>query len=220
MGRKVRTDRYGDEVADYYMLHVHAGQWDIDKVDDEIEQVSKLDLATHGFDKLTVAMEEGYGGKHAVRSIAKLLRGIKFESVPTGGKNKQERAKPLAREQRRGRFFVVRGPWTPAFKEQLRRFPNGDLIDQVDAAAGAHLVLEGTLGKEKKAKPKKAIMSGLGKKTNFCKAPACGRPVAADSEYCCPCCEQVAAFEDPSMEVEHDSECVLRYFEYQQKRKG
>jgi hypothetical protein len=116
MGRKVRTDRYGDEVADYYMLHVHAGQWDIDKVDDEIEQVSKLDLATHGFDKLTVAMEEGYGGKHAVRSIAKLLRGIKFESVPTGGKNKQERAKPLAREQRRGRFFVVRGPWTPAYK--------------------------------------------------------------------------------------------------------
>lgn len=216
MGRKDRKDRYGEQVADYYLLHVHAGQWDIDSVDDEIETTSGLDLIQHGFDLLTVAMEIGFGGKHAVRSIEKLLKGIKFEAVPTGGKNKRERAKPLAREQRRGRFFVVRGPWTPGFKAQLSRFPNGDLIDQVDAAAGAHLVLEGTLGKPRK--PKKAIMSGLGKRS-MCIVPGCDRPAAKDSQYCCASCEQVAAFNDPTMrckDSEHSDECKLRYFESRQ----
>lgn len=214
IGRKDRVNRFTEKVSDYYILHVHAGKWDIDKVDDEIEGIKEQDLVFWGYDRLWTAMEEGFGGKHAVRDIGKRLSDVKFSGVPTGGKNKAERAIPLARCMRRGNLYVVIASWTAAFKAQLKRFPNGDLIDQIDAAAGGHLVLEGTLGKPKKKK--KAVMAGVGK-LRTCSAHGCGRPCEADKEFCCEQCEQISAFEDPSMQVDHDAACCQRFFEYQQR---
>lgn len=216
MGRKDTVTRHGERISDYYLLHVHAGHWDVDRVEDEIELMKDLDLSRFGVSRLVVAMEEegGSGGKVSVRSTEKRMRGVRFIAVSPAGKSKPKRAQPLAREMRRGHFFVVKGVWTPKLKEQFQRFPNG-LIDQADAASGSHLVLEGTLGKPKK-KPN-VVVAGITDRA-VCKTEGCSRPPAEGSDYCCDNCETAGAFGDAELVkcCEHDAECVQRYFDSQQ----
>jgi len=209
VGKKTRRDKFGEEHVDYYILNVIAGQWDVDDVETQLVLAKDVDIARYGFDRYRFGMEEegGSGGKLSARSTEKHMRGVNFESVRPVG-NKDARAKPLARDVRLGRVFIVNDKWTPVFKQQMQFFPNGKFKDQVDAAAGAHLMLEGTLGKKK---PRAAIMAGLSAKVQtICTAPGCEHPVAPGSDYCCSVCEVTSQFQDPSMKVDHSQECCQR----------
>jgi len=194
----------------YYILDDHSGHWDVDRVEDEIVLCKDADLAVWGFDRYRLAIEEegGSGGKVSVRSTEKRMQGVQFEAISPVG-NKEARATPLAREVRLGNVYIVRGSWTPAFKTQMRQFPNGKLKDKIDAAAGAHLCLEGTIGTKNK---KKGALVSRPRTNVICVAAGCDRPIESGSDYCCPECEVVSGFNDPTMTVDHSDGCCGRYF--------
>jgi len=72
---------------------------------------------------------------------------------------------------------------------------------------------------EQTVAPPRAIVAGIPKLV-LCAADGCKRPVAVGSEYCCPSCEHIAAFEDPELKCandDHDADCKLRFFDHQQE---
>lgn len=58
-----------------------------------------------------------------------------------GGGSKLLRATPWLTKLEKGQFYVVRGPWTNEYIEELRRFPSGPHDDQVDATSVAFEML-------------------------------------------------------------------------------
>lgn len=128
--------------------------------------------------------------------------------------NKESRAEPLANAVAFGEVFIVQASWTAEFIAELRDFPAGKYKDQVDAASLAYLALV-----EQTVQPRKAIMARMPSEATMCKG-GWHRPVEKNAEYCCPCCEAIAAFNDPTMQLkghEHDQACIQRYFNYTQE---
>ncbi len=207
IGRKVISDIS----SQYFVGNVIRGQWDVDQVEVEMQRTGFADNHRLGMDRYRMAQEEegGSGGKSSANSMAKTMRGIRFESVRPFG-NKQARAEPLARAIARGEVFVIDGNWTADFVDELTDFPNGKFADQVDAASGAFTMLEGTLVK---AKPVKAVyMVGWNPDQKFCATDGCKRPVMPGEAYCCPSCEIAS-----SMQCEcegHAMDCIDRYNEW------
>ena len=107
--------------------------------------------------------------------------------------NKESRAEPLVNAIAFGEVYIVQASWTAEFIAELRGFPAGKYKDQVDAASLAYLALV-----EQTVQPPRALMVGITKASDLC-ASGCGRPVETGAEYCCPCCEAVAAFIDPTI---------------------
>jgi len=140
------------------------------------------------------------------------LKGLRVKAM-RATTNKESRAEPLANAIAFGEVYIVQSAWTAEFIAELRDFPAGKFKDQVDAASLAYLALV-----EQTVAPKRAILSGL-RTTSMCSTGGCVRPSAEGSDYCCPCCEQVSAFNDPEMVIsddEHTDECKLAYFNYRQ----
>ncbi len=89
-------------------------------------------------------VEEALHGLAAVqelqreRSIANItLRGIRVD------KDKQSRALPWAARAEAGKVALVRGPWIPAFLDEVASFPLGQHDDQVDSISGAVQMMSG-----------------------------------------------------------------------------
>ncbi len=60
-----------------------------------------------------------------------VLRGVKVD------KDKMTRALPWAARAEGGKVALVRGPWIPAFLDEVSMFPEGAHDDQVDTVSGA-----------------------------------------------------------------------------------
>ncbi len=153
----------------------------------------------HGYDE----REPTAGGKESAENAIKRLKAHRIKAVrPTT--NKEARAEPLANAIAYGEVYLVRGPWNADFLEELRDFPAGKYKDQVDAAALAYLVGVGQV-----VKPRPALVSGM-TVTDMCRSPGCDRPADDGTEHCCGGCGMTAAFNDPTMRVDHSSECNHR----------
>lgn len=118
--------------------------------DDMIVQTARLD----GVDvAIWVEQEPGQSGKSQIVGFRSLLPGYalnppqqdmmpttpgsskprKETGVPTG--NKVTRAEAFATHCHRRKVYIVRGPWTAAYVQELTTFPLSDKKDQMDATS-------------------------------------------------------------------------------------
>lgn len=80
--------------------------------------------------------DPGQAGVAQVAAIGRLLVGFDAHSTPETG-SKEDRARPLAAACELKNLYLVRAPWVDAFINEATLFPNGDYLDQVDAASRA-----------------------------------------------------------------------------------
>lgn len=203
-----------------FVLHVCRGQWSVSDVYIKMQSCALVDAMRYGLERYEVKIEreQGSGGKESAENAVKMLAGYRVEVIQPWT-NKEGRATPLAnRINIVGDVYYVEDtpsdPWNDPWLDELRKFPSGKYKDQVDASSGAYTSLCGTL-----VPRKPALISGLGKVDRMCKSPSCDRPAASDSDYCYACCEMTAAFNnDPTMPVDHSTDCNLRAHKYFNRR--
>lgn len=91
-----------------------------------------------------IPQDPGAAGKmvaaQVVRRLAPYTTRIALEGQMG---SKIDRADPFAAQAEAGNVFLVRGEWNEAFLDETILFPNASHDDQVDAASGAYLALEG-----------------------------------------------------------------------------
>ena len=80
--------------------------------------------------------DPGQAGKSQAQDLTAMLAGYNVRSSPESGA-KDVRAEPLAAQQEGGNVYLVKGAWNGIFIEEAALFPNGDYLDQVDAASRA-----------------------------------------------------------------------------------
>lgn len=85
---------------------------------------------------ISYPQDPGQAGKDQSRSIAQDLAGYRFKSSPESG-DKATRAEPLAAQCEAGNVDILAGDWNAAFLDEICAFPNGEFMDQVDAASRA-----------------------------------------------------------------------------------
>jgi predicted phage terminase large subunit-like protein len=92
------------------------------------------------------AIEEAMHGLAAIQELRRepSLAGITLRGVRVD-KDKMTRALPWAARAEGGKVALVRGPWIPAFLDEVSMFPEGAHDDQVDTVSGAlPLVVRGS----------------------------------------------------------------------------
>lgn len=116
----------------YWVLDVVRGQWDSTMREQIIRETALAD----GYDtEIVLELEGGSGGKESGESTIKNLAGFRVTaSHPTG--DKEARAYPLSSQVGAGNVYILDRPWTKAFLEEFRYFPQSRNKDQVDAASG------------------------------------------------------------------------------------
>lgn len=85
---------------------------------------------------ISYPQDPGQAGKDQAKSIAIDLAGFRFKSSPESG-DKATRAEPLAAQCEAGNVDILKGDWNAAFLDEICAFPNGEFMDQVDAASRA-----------------------------------------------------------------------------------
>jgi len=90
----------------------------------------------HELNNVTRCGIEGVGGFHAVfhETKSRFLGQISINERNFRG-DKAMRAQPWFNLIEAGRFYMVRGPWTMDFKQELERFPSGKNDDQIDGVS-------------------------------------------------------------------------------------
>lgn len=92
-----------------------------------------------------VEHEGGSAGVDQAQGVVRELAGFSVTlDRPTG--EKALRAEPLASQWAAGNVLLVEGPWNAGFLQEADDFPGGDLIDQIDAAAGGYNALAAGAG--------------------------------------------------------------------------
>lgn len=115
------------------------GQWNPHKVYDNIEGAARRDGLRV---KQSLPQDPGQAGKDQKRHLAAHLQGCNLHFSPESG-SKADRAQPLAAQGQAGNLFLVRGPWNDAFVAEAMVFPNGEFLDQIDAASRAYAAVIG-----------------------------------------------------------------------------
>jgi predicted phage terminase large subunit-like protein len=92
--------------------------------------------------RISLPQDPGQAGKSQVLHLQRLLSGYPVHTSPESG-DKALRAEPMASAVNVGNVLMLRGPWNAALLEELRTFPNGTYLDQVDALSRAHAHLVG-----------------------------------------------------------------------------
>jgi predicted phage terminase large subunit-like protein len=108
-------------------------------VERRIRETAERDRRDHGDVLVCLEQDPGQAGKFEVdHYIRRTLAGFNVRKRrPQGSKIK--RAKPVSAQAEQGTIRLVRGPWIPAFLDELELFPEGH-DDQVDALSGAYAV--------------------------------------------------------------------------------
>lgn len=83
---------------------------------------------------IRIEQERAGAGKAQIADYVRLLVGFDVAGIKPEG-SKESRAAPFATQQQNRNVFLVDGPWTTAFIEEHRVFPNGRHDDICDAAA-------------------------------------------------------------------------------------
>ena len=84
-----------------------------------------------------VPQDPGQAGKYQKAALAKVLHGHRFHFSPESG-SKEDRARGLAAQAEAGNLYLVRATWNDAFIAEACLFPNGEFLDQIDAASRAY----------------------------------------------------------------------------------
>lgn len=94
--------------------------------------------AAHDGDVVFISypQDPGQAGKDQAKSIAADLAGYRFRASPESG-DKATRAEPLQAQCEAGNVDILKGSWNAAFLDEICAFPNGEFLDQVDAASRA-----------------------------------------------------------------------------------
>lgn len=85
---------------------------------------------------IDIPQDPGQAGKFQKSYLIGKLVGYNAYSSPESG-SKEDRARPLAAQCEAGNLYLLRGPWNDAFINEFCLFPNGEYMDQVDAASRA-----------------------------------------------------------------------------------
>lgn len=94
-----------------------------------------------------IPQDPGQAGKYQKAALAKVLHGRRFSFSPESG-SKEDRARGLAAQAEAGNLYLLRGSWNDAFIDEACLFPNGEFLDQIDAASRAYgrLVVRPVIG--------------------------------------------------------------------------
>jgi predicted phage terminase large subunit-like protein len=117
-----------------FVLDVKRGQWGSDRVHRNIGNAVEADGETV---KLRLPQDPGQAGKDQAQRLQREFPGAIIRPV-TG--NKATRAAAFADCVNGGNCYLVRAPWNPAFREELRKFKEDEsheADDQVDGASDA-----------------------------------------------------------------------------------
>ncbi len=85
--------------------------------------------------------DPGQAGKQQIAWLTQRLAGHRVRAWPESG-SKLLRATPAAASIDQGLLAIRRAPWSRAFLDELRDFPQGRKDDQVDALSRAHALLQ------------------------------------------------------------------------------
>lgn len=83
---------------------------------------------------IDIPQDPGQAGKSQRQDFAKQLHGYRVVSSPETG-SKPDRAKPLAAQNELHNLYLLRASWNDAFISEACLFPNGQFLDQIDAAS-------------------------------------------------------------------------------------
>lgn len=132
--------KIGKAGANYYIMHVHRGQWAAPERENHIHQAAEIDGKKV---RILVEKQGGSSGKEVAEATVKALKVTGFNAEvdnPTG--DKVLRAELVTPEVEHGRVFLVRGAWNQAYLDEMNLFPDGKYLDQIDATSGAFKALQ------------------------------------------------------------------------------
>lgn len=128
-------DRHGN----WYVTDVVVGQWDIAERDKRIRSTAEDDGLTV---QVVGAQDPGQAGKAEAAAFIQNLAGFPVSAEIESG-SKETRAVPFASQFNAGKVFIVQSKsginnaWHKHVADALRGFPDGGIIDIIDAAANA-----------------------------------------------------------------------------------
>jgi predicted phage terminase large subunit-like protein len=132
----VRMERMANDK--YVVTDVVRGQFSSAGVEASICDTAKLDGPGT---KIRIAQERGAAGKLFVDIIKRKLPGFNVRGDVEHG-DKGLRARPLSATAERGDLYVVNGPWTQKYLEEMVQFDHGANDDQVDGSSGGFKALQ------------------------------------------------------------------------------
>lgn len=142
------------ENGGYLIMDMVRGQWGPDKREAHMRETAEADgTGVRGY----IEQEPGSGGKDSALATIRNLEGYPYEADrPTG--DKEYRADPLAAQVNAGNVWMMKAPWNKALLDEMRLFPFGKYMDQVDSLSGGFSKLA---AKTRKAR---ALRSGRDKR--------------------------------------------------------
>lgn len=156
--------RYGRESRKFYVDDVKRAQLSSGAVRDLILSTAIED----GTDcKIVLPKDPGQAGVAQIADFTAMLAGYNATAEAQSG-SKEVRAEPFAGHIENGHVCVLQEVWTKAFVEELRYFPKGRYMDQVDAASSAFNALAPLSRAKKRAL---TLVAGGERQSNWATGP-------------------------------------------------
>lgn len=122
-----------DSKGIWYVLDVVRNQWSSDDVEMQLLNTARTDGVNV---RVHLPQDPGQAGKKQGLSLARMLAGFIVKVEPVSG-SKEARAFAFSAQVNIGNVKILKGPWNKAFIEELRQFPRGKYMDQVDSSSDA-----------------------------------------------------------------------------------
>jgi predicted phage terminase large subunit-like protein len=146
---------YGQQSEQFYVADVKRAQLGGGAVRKLINDTAQEDgILT----KIILPQDPGAAGKVVVEDLIAGLAGYNARAEAQSGA-KTTRAEPFAAQVEIGRVSVLKRVWTKAFLDELRFFPKGKYVDQVDAVSSAFNAVAPMSRTKQKRKPSLTLIS-------------------------------------------------------------
>jgi len=194
-----------------YILDVKRDRLDTDEVENLMRATADLDRAKYKSSLVTgFEVEPGASGKQAARATIRKLRGHVVIEVPARGA-KEYRAVPMAQAVNNYEVFCLEKPWAQDLVDEMRSFPSGAYLDQVDAMSVAYVLLTEHISVLAESPSQRREREQV--ELIPCAHPECDRPAEDGYLYCCEGCERCHADGVPHAEIgihAHSHDCNER----------
>ena len=125
--------KYGRKSRRFFFDDVRRGQYSPGGVRDLILSTALEDTTET---LIILPKDPGQAGVAQISDLTAMLAGFNVKAEAQTG-SKEMRADPLAGQVEHGHVSCLQDTWTKAFIEEMRFFPKGKYVDQVDAASSA-----------------------------------------------------------------------------------